>query len=173
MINIQGERVTLRAVEPKDIDVMYSAENDLRNWSISGTTTPFSKYILEQFIDTQRGDIFTSRQLRLMVENFNGNVVGMVDLFDFDPYNHRIGVGILIFEPHQGKGYGADSLSVIEIYCRDVLQIHQIWCDVGCDNIASLRLFTKLGYTEVGRKLDWQFRDGEYHDEILMQRILG
>ncbi len=162
----------LRAVEPMDIDLMYGAENDLHNWSVSGTISPFSKYILERFIETQHSDIFVSRQMRLMVENLNAEVVGMVDLFDFDPYNHRIGVGILIFDSYRTQGYGADSLMVTERYCREKLQIHQIWCDVDSENIASLKLFGKLAYQEVGRKVDWQFRDGEYHDEILLQKIL-
>lgn len=172
MINLRGDRVVLRAVEPGDIDVMYGAENDLRNWSVSGTTTPFSRYILEQFVESQHSDMFVSRQLRLMVETFDGEVIGMVDLFDFDPYNHRVGVGILIFDSYRSAGYGADSLSVVERYCQSSLQIHQIWCDVGADNLASLKLFSKLGYREVGRKVDWQFRDGGYCDEIMMQKIL-
>lgn len=169
---MRGEKVTLRAVEPEDIDLMYGVENDIHNWGVSGTNTPFSTYLLAQFVESQRVDIYSSKQLRLMVENSRGEVVGIVDIFDFDPYNHRAGVGILIFESHRAMGYGADVLSVMHNYCRDILQLHQLWCNVGADNFASLGLFAKMGYTEVGRKRDWQFHDGEYQDEILLQRIL-
>lgn len=172
MTNLRGERVILRAVELADIEVMYGAENDLRNWSVSGTNTPFSHFMLEQFVESQRVDISVSRQLRLMIESIDGGIIGMVDLFEFDPYNHRAGVGILILEPYRKGGYGFDSLKTLENYCSNTLQLHQLWCDIGAENLASLKLFTKVGYREIGRKQDWQYRDGEYQDEILMQRIL-
>ncbi|MFI3289903.1 MAG: GNAT family protein [Rikenellaceae bacterium] len=172
MINLRGDRVVLRAVEPEDIDLMYGVENDLHNWSVSGTNMPFSRYILEQFVEVQRSDIFVSRQLRLMVEDLKGEVVGMVDLFEIDPYNHRAGVGILIFDSFRRLGYGVDVLRRLHLYCRGELQLHQLWCDVGAENLASLKLFAKVGYTEVGRKRDWQYRDAKYQDEILLQKIL-
>lgn len=172
MVNLRGEKTLLRAVEPEDIDVMYGTENDLHNWSISGTNAPFSRYILEQFIETQRSDIFVSRQLRLMVESTRGDIIGMVDLFDIDGYNHRAGVGILIFDSYRGMGYGGDILQTLHGYCQGVLQLHQLWCDVGADNIASLKLFQKMGYREVGCKREWLCRDGKYYDEVLLQKIL-
>ncbi len=162
----------LRAVEPRDIDLLYNVENDLNNWSVSGTNAPFSVYILERFIETQSQDIFANRQLRLMIESCEGDVVGILDLFDFDPYNHRAGVGILIFESSRGVGYGGDALLALHGYCSDVLHLHQLWCDVGADNLASIKLFERSGYKRIGIKQGWQFRCGEYRDEIMYQKIL-
>ena len=58
-MNLEGESVRLRAVEPEDLDRLYAWENDTDVWSVSGTTVPFSRAQLEAFILTQQqGDIF-------------------------------------------------------------------------------------------------------------------
>lgn len=175
-VNITGERVTLRAVEPSDIDVMYGLENDLQGWGVSGSTQPFSRYLLERFVESQEsggGDIALSQQLRLMVDNQDGEVVGVVDLFEYDHYNHRAGVGIYILSEYHRMGYGLDTLLTLERYCRSVLQIHQLWCGVAADNRASISLFERVGYREVGVKREWLWREGgRYEDELMMQRIL-
>ncbi len=171
-VNLRGERVVLRAVEPSDIDFMYGVENDLYNWGVSGTTLPFSQYILSRFVESQSEGIAVTRQLRLIVTTHEGECVGMLDLFEYDSFNHRAGVGVFIVEPFRGEGYASDALRVLHRYAKSVLQLHQMWCGVEAHNEASLRLFASAGYTEVGRKRDWTWRDGEYLDEIMLQRVL-
>ena len=59
-----------------------------------------------------------------------------------------------------------------QAYCRSTLGLHQLWCNVGADNTASLRLFRSAGFAEVGIKREWQRTPDGYADELLMQRIL-
>ncbi len=174
MINLEGKSVRLRAVEPTDVDLMYRWENDPSVWRVSGTIMPFSRSMLERFLEEQRCDIFQSRQLRLIIETLaDSHPVGTLDLFEFDPLACRAGVGILIYHPDdRGRGYAADALSVLAEYARNTLRLHQLWCDVGADNTASLALFRRAGFVEVGVKRDWQWSPEGYTDEIMMQKIL-
>ncbi len=171
--NIQGSKVVLRGVEPSDIDLMYGVENDLRNWGVSGTTQPFSRYLFERFVESQSSDIYATRQLRLMVESHSPSaVVGIVDIFDFDPYNHRAGVGIIIFEEFRSAGYGVDALRTLEDFCRSSLPLHHLWSGVASNNTPSLSLFARAGYIQTGVKRDWIWHENGYTDEVIMQRIL-
>ncbi len=171
--NIRKGRVTLRGVELADIDIMYGIENDVANWEVSGTTQPFSHYLIEAFVESQRGDIYATRQLRLMICNENDVAVGILDLFEFDPHNHRAGVGIFMLSNYRRCGYGAEALSCLEDYCRSTLQLHQLWCGVSSDNEPSLRLFKSSGYEVSGVKREWLWREGaNYCDEIILQRVL-
>ncbi|WP_418450427.1 GNAT family N-acetyltransferase [Alistipes sp.] len=172
-MNLEGRICRLRAVEPEDVETMYRWENDPEVWAVSGTTTPFSRHMLVQFVEQQRLDLAQTRQLRLIVETTEGEPVGAIDLFDFDPWNGRAGVGILVHDKrHRGRGYAADALAVLIAYCRSTLGLHQLWCNVGADNTASLRLFRSAGFAEVGIKREWQRTPDGYADELLMQRIL-
>src|SRR5512145_129569 len=55
--------ILLRAVEPYDIDVLYRWENDTEIWRVSNTITPFSKFILEKYIESAHLDIYQAKQL--------------------------------------------------------------------------------------------------------------
>ncbi|MFI3306404.1 MAG: GNAT family protein [Rikenellaceae bacterium] len=172
IVNIRKGRVTLRGVELADVDVMYGVENDLASWESSGTTQPFSHYLIESFIESQRGDIYSTRQLRLMICDEVGAVVGILDLFEFDPHNHRAGVGIFILAGSRGRGYGAEALACVGEYGRSRLQLHQLWCGVASDNEASLRLFASAGYEVSGVRREWLWRESGYCDEVMLQVLL-
>lgn len=171
-VNIEGERVVLRAVEAADIDFMYGLENDIESWGASGTTLPFSHYMLERFVESQAVDIHASRELRLMIETSNNETIGTVDLFEFDPYNHRAGVGIIITAEHRNRGYGREVLGLLEGYVREYLELHQLWCTVESNNTPSLALFRSAGYEVCGVKRDWLRRGNQFQDEVMMQKLL-
>ena len=172
-MNLEGRTTRLRALEPGDIDLMYAWENDTAVWSVSGTLTPFSRHTLERFIQEQQFDIFQTRQQRLFIETLGGIPVGALDFFELDPINRRAGIGILIHDDAlRGKGYASDAVETACRYAREVLNLHQLWCNVGADNEASLRLFRSAGFTEIGVKRDWLWRPDGYHDEVMLQKML-
>ena len=171
-MNIEGAICRLRALEPQDVDVLYSWENDTALWRVSGTMAPFS---LIRFIDEQQYDIYASRQQRLIIETDIDNqpvVVGAIDLFDFDPQNLRAGVGVVISAEHRERGYAKDALCTLATYAKVVLHLHQLWCGIGADNKASIRLFQGAGFVECGRRREWILTADGAIDEILMQKIL-
>lgn len=98
--------------------------------------------------------------------------VGAVDLFEFDPQNLRAGVGILVAAPYRRQGYAADALLATERYVREVLHLHQLWCGIADDNMASLRLFRRAGYMQCGVRRHWLLTPDGWRNEILMQKIL-
>ena len=174
-MNLEGRIVRLRAVEPEDAELLYAWENDTSVWSVSGTTEPFSRAQMERFIaaQLQGGDLFRTGQLRLIVETLlSARPVGAIDLFEYDPIHRRAGIGILIYEQSdRGRGYASDAVETLCRYAHDTLRAHQLWCNVGADNEASLRLFRSAGFTEIGVKRDWLWRPDGYHDEVMLQKI--
>lgn len=172
MLNLRGEKIYLRALEPEDLDFLYQLENTREIWEISGTSTPYSKHILQLYLDNAYRDIYDVKQLRLCICNPEMVVIGLVDLFDFDPKNHRAGLGIVILEDKQkNKGIGTDAINVICDYAFSVLNVRQLYANVTEDNYASIHLFEKLGFDKVGIKKDWIFSNGTYKSEILFQKI--
>ena len=174
-MNIEGAICRLRALEPQDVDVLYSWENDTALWRVSGTMAPFSRHSLMRFIDEQQYDIYASRQQRFVIEadvDGEARAVGAIDLFDFDPQNLRAGVGVVVSAEHRERGYAKDALNILERYAKEVLHLHQLWCGIGADNKASIRLFQGAGFVECGRRREWILTADGAIDEILMQKIL-
>ena len=170
-MNIEATICRLRALEPEDLELMYGWENDMQIWRVSGTVAPFSRHVLSRLIEEQQFDIYATRQMRLVIEH-DGQAVGAVDLFEFDPHNRRAGVGIIVDSQHRAQGLGCDALKALEQYARQTLHLHQLWCSVTVDNEASLKLFRKAGYVECGLRREWILTSDGALDEILMQKIL-
>ncbi len=167
-----GERIFLRAPEPADIDVLYKWENDPEIWHLGNSVEPFSRFTLEQYILSADRDIFSAKQLRLIIaDKQNENPLGSIDLFDFDPVNHRAGIGILISSDERGKGYATEALQLLIDYAFSTLELHQLFCNIATDNKASLELFQKFKFTISGTKKEWLRRGTIYIDEHLLQLL--
>jgi len=171
MLRLKGEQVYLRALEPGDLDFLYQLENNPEVWEISGTITPYSKHILKSYLDNAHRDIYEVKQLRLCICTDKNALIGFVDLFDFDPKNRRVGVGIVLVADERDKGVGSETLRLVCDYAFSALDLRQLYANVTADNERSLHLFRKLGFLQVGIKKDWIFFNGSYKDEILFQKL--
>jgi diamine N-acetyltransferase len=166
--------IILRPLEPEDIDLLYQWENDMEIWEISNTRAPFSRYILAEYIKQSGKDIYETKQLRLIIETREGKPAGAIDLFDFDPYHQRAGVGILIHNTgDRRQGFASDALAALENYSLHFLGMKQLWANIASDNAHSLRLFEKAGFTQVGIKKSWLKTVEGWKDEILFQKLLA
>ncbi len=166
------KRVTLRAVEPEDLDALYRYENDTELWAVGSTLAPYSRKQIHDYVATYSADIYAERQLRLMVTDADtGVTVGTVDLTDFSPADMRAQVGILIDTPFQRMGYGKSALETLLHYCRVTLQLHQVYAIVPAANEASMRLFRSCGFRTSGRLRSWLRRAGSYSDAIIFQKL--
>lgn len=173
MLSLQGKTVKLRALEPEDLELLFNIENNKEFWEISTTITPYSKYILKQYLENSHRDIYEVKQLRLVICRVADNEpLGLVDLFDFDPKHKRASIGILIEnDQNRGKGYGAEALALLRDYSFQQLDLHQLVANVGVDNLPSQKLFEKAGFLLAGKKKDWNFVNGKFKDELLYQLI--
>jgi diamine N-acetyltransferase len=171
-VTLSNQKINLRALEPEDLEFLYNIENNESFWEISHTQTPFSKYILKQYIENAHLDIFEAKQLRLLIEDASTKKqIGMIDLFDFNPQHKRAGIGILIHPDFQEKGFATEALSILIRYSFSNLQLHQLYANITSDNSKSIALFTKQQFKKVGVKKDWVLSEGKFKDEILFQLI--
>ncbi len=171
MATLHGKNINLRALEPKDLDFLFSAENNESFWEISSTQTPYSRYILQKYIENAHQDIYEAKQYRFVICNTLNIPVGMIDLFDFNPQHKRVGVGILILPEYQGKSLGSEALEMVIDYAFTYLNVHQIFANITTDNKKSIDLFEKLNFKKIGVKKDWIYADDDYKDEIFYQII--
>lgn len=171
---LKNKTILLRALEKEDLDLLYKWENDADIWSLSNTLIPFSKFTLKEYIESSRQDIFEAKQLRLIIEHIESEkAIGTIDLFDFDPYNLRAGIGILIAEKEdRNKGYASESLDAMIRYCSSVLDLKQLYCNILENNTNSLKLFISKGFVITGTKKEWIKLKDSWMTEFFLQKIL-
>lgn len=165
-----GDNIYLREIEPEDVELLYDWENDPEVWRVSGTTAPFSKHMLRNYVDSV-GDIFTDGQLRTIIcLRSEGRPIGTMDLFEHDAVNQRAGVGILIAEEEERRnGHAREALSVMMDHAFERLMLHQLYCNIAEGNEASLKLFRNAGFRTVGLKMDWIRHRNSWENEYLLQ----
>ena len=174
MKTLKGNSVTLRALEPTDLDFLYDLENDEGVWEVSNTTKPYSRYVLKQYLDNAHRDIFDVKQLRLVIcTKEKIRPVGFVDLFNFSPRHRRVGVGIIIFaEADRGKGMAAEALDLLRNFAVIHLKVHQLYANISEDNTRSIQLFEKQGYKKTGVKKDWMVTEQGFKDQWMYQLLV-
>ena len=168
-----GNKITLRALEPTDREFLYALENDTSLWHVSHTQTPFSKYVLTQYLENSHRDIYEVKQLRFIIsQKETDTAIGCIDLYDFNPLHKRVGVGIVIFEKSKrGKGFASDSIEVLCKYAFSRLDVHQLYAAVSPLNTESIALFQAAGFKHYGVKKSWNYWNGKFYDELLYQKI--
>ncbi|WP_370476725.1 GNAT family N-acetyltransferase [Tamlana flava] len=172
MKTLKGENIFLRALEPEDLEFVHAIENDESVWEISNTHTPYSRFLIKQYLEQAHKDIYEAKQLRLVISSYENVTIGLIDLFDFDFKNKRAGIGILVKSPNDRlKGYGKEALKLLVNYCFTHLGLHQLFCNISEENEASQKLFKSQGFIEVGLKRDWNVINGGYRNEYLFQLI--
>lgn len=172
MVKLKGAQVYLRALEQSDLDFLYELENNTDIWEVSGTITPYSKNVLQLYLDNAHRDLFDVKQLRLVICTLEHQTIGLIDIFDFEPIHKRAGLGITILETKQrNQGNGAEAIILLCNYLFDVLDLKQVYANILEENDASMHLFTKLGFVPVGIKKDWIRINTIYKNEVLLQKL--
>jgi len=168
---MEYQNIKLRALEPEDLELLYEWENNDSYWTISNTVSPFSRYTLKRYLENSHKNIYETGQLRFMIDQIEDKVtIGTIDLFDFDPFHKRAGLGILIaVESYRRKGFATMALKCLINYCFKTLQLHQIYCNVLANNCESMDLFSKQGFVQTGIKKNWIKTSDGYIDEHMFQ----
>lgn len=159
-------------MEPEDLDLLYRIENDIQLWNVGTTNVPYSRYTLHDYIAHSANDIYTDRQVRLIIESLQGEQLGVVDLVHFDPQHRRAEVGIVILDRHRRKGYATSTLREIARYASSVLHLHQLYAITEASHQVACHLFEQAGFGITAPLPQWLYDGHDYHDALLMQKML-
>ena len=168
---LKNDKVALRVAEPYDAEIIYKWENDMDVWRDSETRVPFSMRQIEQFL-LNNNDLVSEKQLRFIIEDTkNDNPVGCIDIYDYDSFNSRAGLGILIDEKYRGQGFAKSAIKLLLKYCFKTLLLNQIYILTLATNASSMKLFESIGFVKCGHKKQWYKTTHGFIDQIEYQYI--
>ena len=166
-----NENIILRVAEPYDADIIFRWENDTEIWRVSDTIVPYSRHQIEQFL-LNNNDLVSEKQLRLMIDDAkSGDTVGCIDLYDYDSFNERAGIGILIDKNYRGKGYAKQAIILLMDYCFNTLLLNQLYALTLATSTDSMILFESLGFERCGMRKQWCKTASGFIDQIEYQYI--
>lgn len=172
MTLLKNDKILLRALEPEDLESLYKWENNSSIWTSGSTISPYSRYVLKEYISQSHLGIYEQKQLRLMIElRETKKPAGIIDLYDFDPHNRKAGIGILLDSECQGDGLATEALQLLIDYAFSFLKLHQLYAYISTANERSRTLFLRNGFTISGTLSAWVSTETGYADVLILQRV--
>jgi len=165
-----GKKCILRSLEMGDVDTLHRLMN---NWTVR-------KYLAtSQFLS--REDVVTfvqyaNEQKKKMaafyyaiVDKESKELIGVVSLHKIDWKNRNAEFGITIWNPdYWDRGIGTDAARVFLHYAFSELNLHRIEGRLFEFNKRTIRLNEKLGFKLEGVLRDAFWRDGRWHNVLIM-----
>ena len=166
--------IYLRALEPEDLDLLYTIENAPELWAVNSNLEPYSRFALKKYIAEQPNDLYQSGTLRLIICKSNTNeAIGIIDLFDFSPIHNRAEVAIALLQSEQNIGYGTAALKQLAQYARKKLHLRMLYAYISeKNNQKSQTAFISAGYHQTATLPSWHFNGEEYENISFFQLFL-
>lgn len=167
-MNVKGKKITLRAIELEDLEVLHKWANDPVLQDIMGDIHPPSSLNFHQrWLEKIDGD---NNNYRLAIESAADGLIGMSTIIQVDWRNRHAWHGIYLGDKNiQGKGYGLDVVMTTMRYAFDELQLERLDGSMIEYNEGSVRFYCeKLGWSVEGRKNNYFYRRGKFWDQIIV-----
>ena len=140
---LNGKNIVLRSLQKKDLNFLADIENNQENWEFGSERKIFTKEELLFYIKNAKIDIQVAKQYRFAIE-LSGDVIGFVDIFDYN--NNSAGIGIIIVKEYRGKGFAKESLNLITDYAFTRLKLNYLYARIKRSNLLSINLFSSCGF---------------------------
>ncbi len=139
--------ITIRKATPEDCDVILLWENNPLLWEVTDEPGPFTIDDISSFLN-EKNSMKSANQERWIIENVR-EPIGMIDLFQWDPDQQSVGVGIAVPNiEFRKKGFASDALKILHSAMQLKYGIQHFHCIIHPNNPASQKLFEKLGYQQ-------------------------
>lgn len=164
-----GKIVRLRAYCKGDIPriLEYINDSEVKKNLITGIPVPLKKEDEEKFyenINASKDTYSFAIETKDNSKHIGGCGIGFVDW-----KNRFADVGIYIGdEQYRGKGYGTDAMKILLQFVFSEMNLNKVRLSVFDFNQRGIKSYVKCGFKQEGIKRQEMFREGRYHDVIMM-----
>jgi RimJ/RimL family protein N-acetyltransferase len=166
---LAGQDISLRSLELSDLDDLWQwfADREVVRYSLSLWLFPYSRHETQTWLEKTLTDKHT---LTLgIVERTSGALIGIAGIASMSLINRSGEYFILIGNKESwSKGYGTEVTKLIVEYGFATLNLHRIALTVSEVNSAGVKAYERAGFTREGVLRQACYRDGQYHDKIVM-----
>jgi len=149
---LDEHNISLRLLKESDLDFLYSIENDPLNKQYNEDFQYFSKDTLKKYIKNSTAGIEIFGQLRFVI-SLENKPIGLIDLFEYNSLLKQAGIGIFILDCFRNQQYGYKALNLLISYSWNNLDLLFLFANIKKDNMESLNLFTKSGFSYINDNL--------------------
>ncbi|WP_057977143.1 GNAT family N-acetyltransferase [Caloramator mitchellensis] len=167
---LKGNKTYIRAIEMEDARILSAWLNDRETNEHLDIIYPISKRYCDNF--TLEGEEHNKKVF--IIENEDRKPIGLIIIDNIKWEYRNCEIGIAIYDKNfRGKGYAKDALSVVIDFIFNDMNMHLIHLRVSEENKTAIELYNKFGFVVEGMLRDRYYRNGKYHNIIIMSKIKG
>ena len=162
------ENLLFRRPESRDVEEIRVLKNNKKAALLLGgihriyTSEDIEKWIL--FHNSNSDEV-----LFVIEDRDAGKLIGHVGLYKIDRIAKKTEIGILIADDDsRGKGFGTKTTMLMIDYAFDKLGMHKVTAEVLSENLPSIAMFKKCGFSVDGCLRDDIFKNERYYDVLSM-----
>ncbi|MBU3187742.1 GNAT family N-acetyltransferase [Clostridium estertheticum] len=162
---LKGNKVSLRCVERKDLDIFYDiwCNEDIKKLDGKFRLPPSKEDILNNFSKFVNMD-----KKYLSIVNEKGIVVGYITFRESNECKNVYTLGITIDKGFWNRGYGQDAIKVLLQYLFMNMAAHRVELQVLDFNLRAIQCYKRCGFIVEGKKRKACFSYGSYRDVLGM-----
>lgn len=166
--------IYLRALEPEDLELLYTIENSPDLWAVNSNVEPYSRFALRKYIAEQPNDIYQTGSMRLIICKTSDNAaIGIIDLFDYSPTHNRAEVAIAILKSERQKGFATQALHLLADIAQKKMRLRMLYAYISeKNNPVSKKCFLSAGYNHAATLPAWHYNGEEFENVSFFQLFL-
>ncbi len=107
-----------------------------------------------------------------IIEKDTNKVIGNCGLHNISDVHRHATFGIFIGEKtFWNQGIGTEAATLILDFAFNILNLHSVNMDVYSYNRRAIRSYEKVGFKYAGKRRDYIFMAGEYHDVLIYDML--
>lgn len=164
---IIGEKIILREIEEKDLDLIVKWRNDpeILRWLFS--YLPLNKVKQMKWYEKYLNDY--TQQTFMIEAKEEKTPVGTVGLTNIDYKNQKAELTVIIGEKeYWGRGLGEEALNLLVKFAFNEMNLRKIKALVFSDNEKAIKLYEKGGFEEEEILREEIFKEGKFKDVVVM-----
>lgn len=164
-----GKRLSLRELQPEDIHAVFDIYGDpvaTEHLSFEPRTLDEVGQIIDRSIVSASAEPRSEYALAV-VNSRGGNLIGFARLA-LDPHQPRgATVGFALRSDQWGKGFGEETVRMLQALAFEDLRLHRIWGARSPANEQSAKTMARAGMVEEGRIREHVYKRGAWRDSIV------
>lgn len=168
-MSYNGERVSLRAIEPDDLDRYLVWVNDPEVTRWLALRYPIGREAEREILARLTRANGYGDTAFAVEDRTTGEHLGTISLFDAKPESRVAEIGIFLgAKDRWGEGFGYDALVTLLRFGFWEMNLRRIELSVLDGNVRAKALYERVGFEEVGRRPGHWYKHGAPLDDFVM-----
>jgi RimJ/RimL family protein N-acetyltransferase len=169
MVTINTERLTLRELQPSDLNAVHEYASDpevVRFMYWGPNTVEETREFIRQAINKQKAKPRTDFTLAIVLKP-KRRLIGSCGICISSPENREAWIGYCLNRSFWGKGYATETAKALVRFGFEKHMLHRIFATCVPLNKASARVMEKVGLKYEGRLREQRWVKGEWRDSLV------